>query len=250
LQYGIVVFLDILGTKELGNRDDDAVEEFTDLFDSFASKAAEMVSNIKSSDLSSGEKLPTFECLNVSDTLVITGAIEGISSWPLDLHSLSVSGFLCSLILGEVFIRKIYLRGGIGIGKYYKKNNAIAGKAVSEVYEYHQQLEMIGVGLAPSANYTFTIRKDFDQPSLIKQDIQLKAGIERDAWVVNLPQAVAWAEHSKDKLLDYRQIMIEKCKNAQLSSVLKWRNTETLGCGSSVSTVNTRAYQPKFNNRK
>jgi hypothetical protein len=225
LQYGIVAYLDVLGTKELGNKKDEDIIKFVESFDSFSTKAAKMTKETFSTGLNTGEKTPKFECLSISDTLVIWGAYESPRSWTLDLHSLSACGFICSLILGEAFKQEIYLRGGIGIGTFYKKSNSIVGRVVAEVAEYYEQPQMIGISLAPSANYVFTARTDFGQGTFVKQDIQLREGIERDAWIVNLPQSVFWATNSKEELAKCRQTIILRSKDPGLSNSLKWRNT-------------------------
>lgn len=133
-EYGIVVFLDVLGMKGIWKRVEPiiVINNWVEIVKSFTRSIQEHPPNSRY----------IFRIL--SDTIIITIPTE------LDPH---IINWVFEVML-QPFIRsiklKMLLRGTISYGKYHISNRLIIGQALDDAAYNHDKLNWIGISLSPS----------------------------------------------------------------------------------------------------
>jgi hypothetical protein len=171
-RFGIVSFLDILGTRSVSN-DDEATEflnKITQLYDDFEGVKEGMreymplvkninfkVGNEEVSPFKEEETIPQLglEVSTFSDTLILAL----YSNEPImDSFFVYLFGFFFIPLFRRALVNQICLRGTVSIGKFYSltKNNRILliGPAVYNAAQSFEKTDWIGISASPSASLT------------------------------------------------------------------------------------------------
>jgi hypothetical protein len=243
-RYGLVLFLDGLGTKGMSREKQNRIEtvacynSFLKIMQSsidenkiwFRNKFEHMMKDLK------------FEISAFSDTVVITGSYDPVSrkidKENRDSALISISGRVVAEILIVAMENGIYLRGCVSIGEFTKsldpKHFIILGDPVNEAAGHYESAEWMGVSASPSVHKIITHAASspfFHSKDWISHDLPLKNFIETSAWVINWPTYFKHKEQSSrvvrlDLIKKRRELVWKKSQEASdLIDAVKWRNT-------------------------
>ena len=163
---GLVIFLDILGTKNL-IYDDEGVVQFNSLINTAKSK---FTSN-RNQDIINSAKFSYF-----SDTIMITIENKNYENFSEYLNTISEG--LINFLLYAMKLN-IFLRGCVSYGKYKTNKFVSVGKAIAEAGSYYELANWIGITATPSLYNKIIQDTSKDTPLLFtKYDIPTKKGIE------------------------------------------------------------------------
>jgi hypothetical protein len=238
-RYGAVSFLDMLGAKGIWkNRNpEDVLNNYNDVIKSFKA-AIEALNEQIASNTALTIKNIEFEISAFSDTIIIAGSVPYERKNDEEMTSLVV--YAMSLILPIIFpfalANKIYLRGAVSIGEFYKLDKMLIGPAVDEAAQYYMLPEWIGISAAPSLHYFLDNfnHNDLDAREFFVQwDIPLKNGIESHGWAINWPfkskdllvSDDEWKKKMESLFANIKDTMKNEMQSTEVSAALKWRNT-------------------------
>jgi hypothetical protein len=180
-KFGIVSFLDILGTKSIW--EDNKAQEFLtkvdklyDEFEVLSEELSEKMLLLKNTNYKIGntESMPfkengTIPQLGIdistfSDTIIL--ALYG--DFPIsDSFFLYLTSFFLIPLFGRAFVQRIYLRGTLSIGKFFllKRNNGVllVGPAVNDAAQSYENADWIGISASPNASLTLEQEHTFDE---------------------------------------------------------------------------------------
>lgn len=218
-KFGLVAFMDVLGTKDLWKRSD--AGSIPKIWNNFTTQFQEILKFAVKDEEDAKLSFNTF-----SDTIIITLEFDNVDYLLSRFGTAIWTPIVRSIELG------IPLRGCFSIGTFYHKGTFFIGEAITEAAQYYELPQWIGVSASPSANFLLE-QSDKKTSSIFnyykKCIIPLKNSIEQEAWAVNWPELYAEKisenennSNSEDisKLIDAQ---LENAKNIDVA--LKWRNT-------------------------
>ena len=141
---GVIVYLDALGIKGVSSRDN-PINVATDLQD-----CINQFLDIGKLGVKLSKIFQKLEVRAFSDTVIFSMEKPPkvkFEELPIYIALLIIEPFCFALK------QRIYFRGTISIGQFYKTKDSIIGPAVDEASEWYQYPEWIGVSTAPSAFY-------------------------------------------------------------------------------------------------
>jgi hypothetical protein len=226
-QWGSVVFLDRLGTKESWKNEPEATldhwsdfNEWTDMY----------LNSIKTPERLETWQLQDIRKIAFSDTFIMT-IPQRDNTKPIQ-RSLEVIGEMLTHLMFNALEREIFFRGCISLGKFYASESMIIGPAVNEAYRYHSLPQWIGISAAPSAHYYLSTRggdlSSYPYESAIapygfvRYSIPLRNTPEYDGWAVN------WAEYDiKGNRVEHRRDVLRQHWEgaSDIDVAFKYRNT-------------------------
>lgn len=236
-RYGIVVLLDVFGTKGRWRR-----EQATDIISAYVSFADGIQDRfeLETKGLRKGigmdMKDVSIEVASFSDTFIVT------ISKPFNVNVANVAKTLV-LMTGTIVGRTLFsaiekdipLRGGVSIGEFYISRRTerymIIGQPIDECAEYHNQMQWIGVAAAPSAHNVLTNaaqNPNFKSRMWGRYDVPLKNGFEPNGGVIKWPiyYPLECNDEIPKKLEAIKNIMNENLNAAStLDIAFKWRHT-------------------------
>ena len=163
---GLVIFLDILGTKNL-IYNDEGIDQFNLLI--YTAKL-KFISN-HNRDIIDSAKFSYF-----SDTIMIT--IENKNYKNFSEYLNTVSEGLINFLLYAMKLN-IFLRGCVSYGEYRTNKFVSVGKAIAEAGSYYELANWIGITATPSLYNKILKYTDKDIPLLFTEyNIPTKKGIE------------------------------------------------------------------------
>jgi len=223
-RHGVIVILDALGIKGIWNgKYPEETTKIIDIWDSIVDSYRYFYN--RDPHLISSVSLKAF-----SDTLIITAYSDKVDQTLVETGSEVVALILDSMLKGFFF------RGCISVGDFYEGKNMILGPTIDEAAQYYDQSDWIGVFLTSSACKTFRniSEKRFQsiptQNVIVKCDVPLKTGIEKNGYALNLNE-YAKAHHSfKTHYDDIPEtiddiLKFELNKTNDPSALLKIKNT-------------------------
>lgn len=178
MDYGVVVFLDALGTRGIWKGGD--VEKVMIRWESFVE---EIEKYGKKSTKEEGIKF-TFNAF--SDTMILTFSKNSeIKENLLEVASRMIGS---CITIGMTF--GINLRGSISIGYFSHSDKMIIGPGIDEAAGYYSNDDWIGVSVTPSL-YSFLERIAEGNdiafiPHFVKYDVPRKNGKEIGGWAIGL----------------------------------------------------------------
>jgi hypothetical protein len=184
VQTGLVGFFDILGYKNLLERNepeiiaDEVIPILTGIQSDVAGQIQSMISFLGSSEETIDKMnkiIESIQWLVFSDTVLITMPINSID----DVQILtSWTFFLSSAILLQIklFNSGLPVRGAIDYGKFYIKQQCFAGRTIVKAYEICNQLELAACVLSNDA------AKEHERYSEIVKRLNIKP---QDAFVTD-----------------------------------------------------------------
>jgi hypothetical protein len=225
---GIIVLIDVLGTKGIWERKDPAqvVNSWAKLKKNFVSEIQSLQTELRSHGFD--EKLG-FNAF--SDTIII--------SWPVTSRGVGSDRgrtpiWWAIMLIGKTLSRLIrvsisddfYFRGCVSAGKFYRTEDMIIGPTIDEADEYYSLPQWSGISCSPSASKVLTDAKEMSASIynyFIQSDIPLKHGIEKNAWALNWPSAEPNYKTANKQL---RQILYEKSRSTDgIFEYFKIKNT-------------------------
>lgn len=171
-QYGIVIFLDILGIKGIWNRRSAAevLRKWDYLISIYRNLSRQMLKEYSKS------KITKSQFIAFSDTIIMT-----IPNLPTERVLSGLSSTLVSLF-SHASGERLFIRGVISFGTYYSSESMVIGPAIDEAYEHHKLLEWCGIAASPSL--TRIIRKLEEKGKtdhgFCPYDIPTKNGLEKN----------------------------------------------------------------------
>ena len=114
---------------------------------------------------------PPLQYRVIADTIVISTDTDGKAGF-----------FLLEQLVSSVFVKglsyRLFLRGAISFGDFWETEKMLVGPAVSDAFNWHDQMEWIRVALTPSAGYAIESKDAFDGSdwigSFVRYDVPLK----------------------------------------------------------------------------
>ena len=207
---GLVIFLDILGTKNL-IYNDEGINRFNLLID--AAKSKFISSN--NQDVLNNAKFSYF-----SDTIMIT--IENKNYKNFSEYLNAVSEGLIHFLLYAMKLN-IFLRGCVSYGEYRTNKFVSVGKAIAEAGSYYELANWIGITATPSLYNKIIKDTDKDIPLLfVEYDIPTKKGIEI-GYALNLKKLFRSPSDEFENLIRILDTQRDKHNDYDIS--IKYRNT-------------------------
>ena len=207
---GLVIFLDILGTKNL-IYDDGGIDQFNLLIDTAESK---FISN-HNQDIINSAKFSYF-----SDTIMITIKNKNYKNFSEYLNT--VSEGLINFLLYAMKLN-IFLRGCVSYGEYKTNKFVSVGKAIAEAGSYYELANWIGITATPSLYNKILKDTSKDIPLLFTEyDIPTKKGIEI-GYALNFKKLFT---PQSDKLKNLiRELDTQRDMHNDYDISMKYRNT-------------------------
>ena len=207
---GLVIFLDILGTKNL-IYNDEGVNQFNLLIDTAKSK---FTSN-HNPDIINSAKFSYF-----SDTIMIT--IENKNYKNFSGYLNTVSEGLINFLLYAMQL-SIFLRGCVSYGEYRTNKFVSVGKAIAEAGSYYELANWIGITATPSL-YNKIIKDTDKDISLLftEYDIPTKKGIEI-GYALNFKRLFTKESDELKNLI--RELDTQRDMHNDYDISMKYRNT-------------------------
>ena len=226
-QYGIVIFIDILGTKGIWKTKDH--EELGKIHSNW-------------SQLNNGLKEILDEVLSDENVHTHLGSFSDTTIITITFDEKNLDNVISKLGRGlwrsitESMQLDLPIRGCFSVGTFYRKDDFFIGPAIDEAAEYYSFPQWIGISASTSCNYEIEriskINFNLDQ-IYHKCDIPLKESIEQNAWAVNWPQLldediqnIDSDTNNEDLTNIYNKIEKNLLELRDLSASLKWRNTK------------------------
>ncbi len=218
--YGIVIFLDALGTK--GSWEKSNPETLIKRWDNFVLATEKYYKKLD-------KKFGTLSKLNAfSDTFIITITTKNIQKILDQVGRSLIATFVIGLLRGISF------RGCISAGKFFTGEKIVIGPAVDEAARYSSLPNWVGVSAAPSMHVILDKLESlpsYSVNSFQRHDIPMKHGIEKNGWVLSWHR-LDLSSHIFDvkfnKIADPQLVkIITKKHNSEtdINNVFKWRNT-------------------------
>lgn len=215
-KFGLISFLDVLGTKELWK--DSKWAEIPKDWNNFTSEFKHMV------DMGCTEtKLrPTFRTF--SDTIII--AIEGSKNSIKSM--LNTFAFAAGGMVYRSIRYGLPIRGCFSIGAFFNNDDFFIGKPVSEVADNYELPQWIGISAAPTANAIINKMPDFQKylpHDYCKYDIPLRDSIGKDIWALDWAfwAAMETVEKGEPCIIELIDQKLKQINDTRASS--KWKNT-------------------------
>ena len=207
---GLVIFLDILGTKNL-IYNDEGINQFNLLIDTAKSKFISSDNH----DILNNAKFSYF-----SDTIMIT--IENKNYKNFSEYLNIVGEGLIHFLLYAMKLN-IFLRGCVSYGEYRTNKFVSVGKAIAEAGSYYELANWIGITATPSL-YNKIIKDTDKDISLffVEYDIPTKKGIEI-GYALNLKKLFRSQSDEFENLIRILDTQRDKYNDYDIS--IKYRNT-------------------------
>ncbi|HEY7573496.1 MAG TPA: hypothetical protein VH796_19210 [Nitrososphaeraceae archaeon] len=210
MKKGVVVFLDALGMKGVWNKEQNFIDKWKRVYNSFdkyriMSEIAansifrKIMTRVGITDEHEISKItPRFKFSFFSDTIIITASSQD-NIPPPDLLIPFVAHLLVAPFL-TALQNNIFFRGSISIGNFYEledgadnifQSRRIAlGPAIDEAAEYYTTPNWIGISTTPSASLAIEQRTDvsLNETYFVKYDIPTKDGSEHNGWALAWPK--------------------------------------------------------------
>ena len=187
------------------------------------------------------ENMPKLDIISFSDTIILT------LSFSLDIinkneinykeHSCEMLIFLGSA-LKENFYKtimqdKIFLRGVVSYGDFYKMDSFLIGPAIDEAAMWYDKAEWFGISATPSAKYFIEDTGIAEEGDIfIRYPIPMKDGKTTDSYVISWPYFASLStkvlENIDDIYYESRTQLLESFSSNKVidkSSYLKYDNT-------------------------
>ena len=249
-RFGIVSILDILGTKEMwkGNNFEKRLEDFSYITNAFLKSINEsfnkhMNQKFKNKGIDTSNVKPDIQVALFSDTIIIAASID-INAYDLKLvdYIINAGTNAAGVIFFMLAKEEMFLRGSIGIGTFYKKENyqnfIIVGPTINEVANIYESDNWIGISTAPSLslfldkNNISSRKKFFTKYKIPKK----KYNNEIEDWVFDWPRYdvnnknsdINWHKPEKiiQEIIENKLYNIDnKSNNISYDIYLKYRNT-------------------------
>ncbi len=149
---GIVIYLDVLGWRNLWGRDKKALNKLAFLLQDLITIN---VGLIKAIEKQSEEKFAEFEYNKELSSIELIGAADTIAIFIKDYYSLAFTRayVLINSIIQEGAKQGIFFRGALSYGEYslIKNSSFYMGQAVNEVAHWYELCDWVGVIMTPSA---------------------------------------------------------------------------------------------------
>jgi hypothetical protein len=191
-RYGCVVFLDLLGTKQLVQAEQ--VRDFANRFSGFVNDEEELIKRFNEylQKTIDHPVKPEFRIGAFSDTLIMTFSIKYEEKNQIeDDPILSRAALSLPYFLVYSFAKKLYFRGCISIGEFYEAPRMLLGDAIYEAAEYYDKPQWVGISAAPSAKSVLEINEKCKTGNandcFIRWKLPMKGKIESDAWAISWP---------------------------------------------------------------
>jgi hypothetical protein len=169
-KFGLVIFLDALGIKGIWARvyPKQVLERWGKTYYIFSDAL---------------DKMPGLELSVFSDTLIISSAVNtNLRNNPRRFVEL-IASLLVSPFVNSIYYR-IFLRGVISVGEFYRSSRMLIGPAVDEAVQYFDLSNWIGLSISP---ITSKILDDYGMENsrhLVKYRIPYK-GFVKTYWVLD-----------------------------------------------------------------
>jgi hypothetical protein len=219
---GVVIFLDVLGTKGIWKRTPEKTLKKWDIFNKGVDAVFRSRVRHPNSYVAKNFRLKINK-ISFSDTMIITATTRRRTNKREHLL-IGIADILMSL-MNSSFDMGIYIRGCISLGNFYiASHRMIIGPAIDEAAEYYTMAEWVGISAAPSAHYALNKIQEAIQETYhyIRYDIPLKHGVERNGWALNWPH---FDIHSGDTQRHVLKLDQKLAKHNEISVSLKYRNT-------------------------
>jgi hypothetical protein len=234
---GVVVLLDALGTKGIWNRLDpkEIINNWRSVSDDIQKSIVPKHEKVRRAWNTAIDKekvgLPMGGCevKIFSDTVFIT--LVGEDPINVELMGAYLTGPFC-----RAFLKRIFFRGVVSVGQFYKSETLLLGPAVDEAAEWYAHPNWIGISAAPSAKYLIeqnsNSNKNFEAGTLddsdifVKYDIPLKNGVDKNGWALAWP--IHLNEYSGDKKYLKDRVVLLQCfagQSISLEAAPKYKNT-------------------------
>ena len=149
---GVVIYLDVLGWRNLLERDEEALSKLSYLMQDLVTAKLGLV---QAMEYKFEEKFAEFKYDKSHSMIEIIGAADTIAIFIKDYFSLAFirAYMLISNIINAGAEQGIFFRGALSYGDYVliKDSNFYMGQAVNEVAQWYEACDWVGVIMTPSA---------------------------------------------------------------------------------------------------
>ncbi len=149
---GVVIYLDVLGWRNLLERDEEALNKLSYLMQDLVTAKLGLV---QAMEYKFEEKFAEFKYDKSHSMIEIIGAADTIAIFIKDYFSLAFirAYMLISNIINAGAEQGIFFRGALSYGDYVliKDSNFYMGQAVNEVAQWYEACDWVGVIMTPSA---------------------------------------------------------------------------------------------------
>lgn len=213
-KYGLVSYVDILGTKEFWTNSDS--QNMPIKWNKLVKKFQKILEMTVKNDVKT-----TFN--SFSDTMIITLESKNIN------YLLKKFGMAAWSMIPESIKLDMPIRGCFAIGKFFHEGDFFVGDAITEAAKYYERPQWIGITASPSA-HTKIEKWSKQDPSMFtyyhRYPIPLNRSFEQEAWAIKWPELHDITNSYNGSSEDILNLINEKLENVtDVDVALKWRNT-------------------------